>query len=58
MLSFYTFYTFTHWLPNQWVPSSKPLSGSKVNSVFHPSKVDEVSNRNFWELIGKKINCK
>ena len=40
-----------------WVPCSKPVGGSKVDSVFHPSKVDEVSTRNFWELSGKKVNC-
>ena len=26
----------------------------KVNSAFHPSKVDKMSARNFWELNGKK----
>ena len=26
----------------------------KVDSAFHPSKVDKVSTRNFWGLIGKK----
>ena len=32
----------------------KPLGGSKVNSVFHPSEVDKMSTRNFWGLSGKK----
>ena len=33
---------------------SKPLRGSKVDSAFHPFKVDKMSTRNFWELSGKK----
>ena len=33
---------------------SKPLGGSKVDSAFHPSKVDKMSTRNIWELSGKK----
>ena len=32
----------------------KSLGGSKVDSAFHPSEVDEMSTRNFWELNGKK----
>ena len=32
----------------------KCLGGSKVDSVFHPSEVDQMSSRNFWELSGKK----
>ena len=39
---------------NPGVPCSKPLSGSKVDSAFHPSEVDKMSTRNFWELSGKK----
>ena len=35
----------------QW---QQPLGGSKVDSAFHPSKVDKMSTRNFWELSGKK----
>ena len=27
---------------------------SKADSAFHPSEVDEMSTRNFWELSGKK----
>ena len=42
------------WIPNPGVLSSKPLGGSKVDSAFHPSEVDEISTRNFWELSGKK----
>ena len=36
------------------VPCSKPLGGSKVDSAFHPSEVDKMSTRNFYELSGKK----
>ena len=32
----------------------KPVGGSKVDSAFHPSEVDKMSTRNFWELSGKK----
>ena len=39
---------------NLVVTSSKPLVGSKVNSVFHPSEVDRSSARNFWGFIGKE----
>ena len=35
-------------------PCSKPLGGSKVDSAFHPYKVDKMSIRNFWGLNGKK----
>ena len=42
------------WIPNPGVLCSKPLGGSKVDSAFHPSKVDKMSTRNFWELSGKK----
>ena len=41
-------------IPNPGVPCSKPLGGSKVDSAFHPSEVDKVSTRTFWELSGKK----
>ena len=41
------------WIPNPVVPCSKPLGGSKVDSVIHPSMVDKMSTRNFWELSGK-----
>ena len=42
------------WISNPEVPCSKPLGGSKVDLAFHPSKVDKMSTRNFWELSGKK----
>ena len=43
-----------HWIPNEGVPCSKPLGGSKVDSAFYLSEVDKFSTRNFWELSGKK----
>ena len=43
-----------HWIPNQGIPCSKPLGGSKVDSAFHLSEVDKISTRNFWELSDKK----
>ena len=42
------------WIPNPWVPGSKPLGGSRVDSVFHLSEVDQMSTRTFWGLSGKK----
>ena len=47
-------YRLRCWIPNPGVPNSKPLGGSKVNSAFHPSKADEMSARNIWQLSGKK----
>ena len=44
----------SRWIPNPGVPYSKPLCGSKVDSAFHPSEVDKMSTRNFWEFSGKK----
>ena len=41
------------WIANPEVSCSKPLDGSKVDSVFDPSEVDRMSTRNFWELNGK-----
>ena len=35
-------------------PVLKPPGGSKVDSASHPSEVDQISNRNFWELSDKK----
>ena len=35
-------------------PCTKLLGGSKVNSAFHPSKVDKVGTRNFSGLSGNK----
>ena len=29
------------------------LSGSKVDSAVHPSDVDKMSTRDFWELVVK-----
>ena len=37
--------------------SKKPLHVSKINSAFHPSEVDLMSTRNFWEFSGKKSNA-
>ena len=34
--------------------SRGPVGASKVNSAFHPSKVDQMSTRNLWELRDKK----
>ena len=42
------------WITNPGVPCSKPLGGSKVDSAFHPSEVDKMSTRKFWELNGRK----
>ena len=42
------------WIPSPGVPCSKPLSGSKIDSTFHPFEVDKMSTGNFWELSGKK----
>ena len=41
------------WILNPGLPRSKPLGGYKVDSAFHPSKVDSMSTRNFWELSVK-----
>ena len=43
-----------HWIPNPVVLGSEPRGGSKVDSFFHHSKVDEMSTRNFWRLSCKK----
>ena len=29
----------------------KSTDGPKVDSDFHPSEVDQMSTRNFWELV-------
>ena len=42
-----------YWIPNPGVPCSKPLGDFKVDSVFHPSEVNQISNKNFWENSGK-----
>ena len=50
------------WHRSQWlrcsifnpaVPCSKPLGGSKVDSAVHPSEVDKMNTRDFWELVVK-----
>ena len=33
---------------------SEPQGGSKVDSAFHPSEVDQMSTKISWELSGKK----
>ena len=45
---------FRRWIPNPGIPGSKPLGSSKVNSAFHPFDVDQLSNRNSWELNVRK----
>ena len=35
-------------------PVFKTTGGSKVDSAFHPSEVEKMSLRNFWEISGKK----
>ena len=47
-------YWLKGWISNPWVPCSKPLGDSKVGTAFHPSEVDEMSIKNFWELSGEK----
>ena len=42
------------WTPNPGVLCSKPASGSKVDSAFDTSEVDQMGTRNFLELSGKK----
>ena len=34
-----------HWILNPGVPASKPPSGSKVDSAFYLSEVDQVSTK-------------
>ena len=46
-------YWLRHWISNLGVPCSKPLGGAKVDSAFHPSKVDKMGTRSIWELSGK-----
>ena len=41
-------------IPSPGTPCSKPLGGSKFDSAFHPSEVNKISTRNFWELSSKK----
>ena len=35
---------------NTGVPCSKQLGGSKVDLAVHPSEVDKIRTRNFWEI--------
>ena len=42
------------WIPKPGVPCSKPQGGSQFNSACHPSKVDQMSTRNFSDLSDKK----
>ena len=44
-----------HWVSIPGVPRSKPLGGSKIDSVFHPSKVDKMSTTN---SLGLKVKSK
>ena len=44
-------YTALHF-PVQKVVGLKPLGGSKVDSVFHPSQVDQTSTIKFWWRSG------
>ena len=39
------------WIPNPGLPRSKLLGGSKGNSDFHPSKINQMSTRNIWDLV-------
>ena len=41
------------YIPNPGVPYSNPLVGSKIDSAFHPSEVDQMNTRNFWGLVVK-----
>ena len=43
-----------HWIPNPEVQCLKPLGDLKVDSAFHPFKVDQMSTKNFWEPSSKK----
>ena len=40
------------WL-GSWIASSKLLGGSKVNSTFRLSEIDQMSTRNSWDLVAK-----
>ena len=42
-----------YWIPNPGVLNSKQLGGSKVDSAFYSSQVNQLSIRNFWEFSGK-----
>ena len=36
-----------HWIPNSVVPISKPVGGSKEDSVFNTFEVNQMSTRSF-----------
>ena len=36
------------------VSNSKPLAGSKLDSAFQDSEVNQMSARNYWRLSGEK----
>ena len=42
------------WIPIRGILSSKPLGGSKFDSAFNPSKVEQMSTRTSWNLVLKK----
>ena len=42
-----------HWISIPGVPSSKPLGGSKIDSIFQSSKVDKMSTTNSFGLVLK-----
>ena len=44
------------WIPSPKVPGSKPQGGSKVDSAFYPSKVDQMSIRNSLGLTNKTVS--
>ena len=44
------------WISKSGITCSKPPSGSKFDSAFYPSEVDQMSNTNFLGLIGIKVN--
>ena len=41
-------------IPNPEVPSAKPLSDSKVDSTFHPSKANQMRTKTSWGLSVEK----
>ena len=41
-------------IPNPGVPGLKPRGGSKVDSAFHPSDVDQMSTGNSSSPSGKE----
>ena len=46
---------YRRWISISWVPCSKPLGDSNVDSDFHPSKVDQVSTRNILLISWNKL---